>query len=1062
MRLKSIDGPLAVHNGNNGILNSPKRINTLQNSNITTTNYNNTTTNYTTSTNTTNNSINGIDNVITEFQNTEDLNILNNVVQDKVQWCQASLQEAHHNAKNNTHRRLHLVNVNINNTNTNTLAATLRNRQRQGVPPTPPTHLKNTPAKSASNNSICSQRSSPDDTSFIEYEDAQQSCSSADVSPQDEDRCFDISDSESSEDGNLSNRGTVQRRGIVNPNYPGFQHLAHTLTSDAEYTDDDLDCVSPVHGEIIRDSLTAKLEAEANNNNNVEESDTDYKIDSVNRLDSVENIQKVFYDKPVYNIEDDSEFNQNSECSSANSNNSGDEDAEVKVNLNIRLDERAIPIEDIVGDFRQEIEEELGRVSLHSEAIFDSSSLPRIEKATIQELEEAAEKLQVLKDPSPTAIKYNIEPNIEQPFNKLSPSKSLPLHQILEDSEIIRKNLVDSTFTISSDLKEDNLSTELKLCKTDIVTQTSLQEVDQLTQTSNTAISPASLESAISSEEKKMEDPLQVKIVDAFLSSAKENICGPNLPKLLVDANLNFGESKMEIDTCLKKKDSNRELEELECQIKKIKSDTHLPEEEIEKFCKEDITNGYKEKEDDSTVPRKKEKVETHAKKRRDYNQQTGSLIMFPRREGGARSRETLNRRSVPIVREKKKANHESLGSFDVYNIETAMPKIDLEAIECHLRAAREEERRVKEKYPKQEKLNLDNLKVPEVQERFERTVDEKLLEENRADSTIENQWNTISSIILNTAKEVIGTKTQRREETWFDEECKQAIQERNEAHKNYILRRTRGLCCFLSLIYCYKPINFTKCIISGMNLQICFMNESLSDTDSPSSDSECPMTNPKHHKSNNNSLKSPTKAEKTQQPPARPATLSLSQQPQQLVREPLQELDFFSRQARLQTEARMALAQAKEMARMQMEIEKQRQKKSPITEMIRTSMEKVGIPFPEDKRRLSRQILTDMNVAQLQVIVNDLHTQIENLNDSLVKFLMARDDLHMEQDSMLVDIEDLTRYLGAKEQVLKEQNLPPTKNNNTPPSPAPSSPLQALNSSVKPHLHRIASLVKK
>lgn len=34
-------------------------------------------------------------------------------------------------------------------------------------------------------------------------------------------------------------------------------------------------------------------------------------------------------------------------------------------------------------------------------------------------------------------------------------------------------------------------------------------------------------------------------------------------------------------------------------------------------------------------------------------------------------------------------------GSFDVYNIETAMPVIDLEAIENHLKAAREEERRV-------------------------------------------------------------------------------------------------------------------------------------------------------------------------------------------------------------------------------------------------------------------------------------------------------------------------------------------------------------------------------
>lgn len=94
------------------------------------------------------------------------------------------------------------------------------------------------------------------------------------------------------------------------------------------------------------------------------------------------------------------------------------------------------------------------------------------------------------------------------------------------------------------------------------------------------------------------------------------------------------------------------------------------------------------------------------------------------------------------------------------------------------------------------------------------------------------------------------------------------------------------------------------------------------------------------------------------------------------------------------------------------LQIERQRQKKSPITEMVRNSLEKVGIPFPEEKRRLSRQILTEMNVAQLQVIVNDLHTQIEILNENLVKYLMERDDLHMEQDSMLVDIEDLTRYL--------------------------------------------------
>lgn len=107
------------------------------------------------------------------------------------------------------------------------------------------------------------------------------------------------------------------------------------------------------------------------------------------------------------------------------------------------------------------------------------------------------------------------------------------------------------------------------------------------------------------------------------------------------------------------------------------------------------------------------------------------------------------------------------------------------------------------------------------------------------------------------------------------------------------------------------------------MNLQICFMNETVSDNESPNSDSECPMTNPKQPKTATPKTSSVYNSyqEKVAPPPARPATLSIGQPLLQPVKEPMTETDFFARQARLQTEARMALAQAKEMARMQMEV---------------------------------------------------------------------------------------------------------------------------------------------
>ncbi|XP_071453900.1 uncharacterized protein Schip1 [Hetaerina americana] len=323
-----------------------------------------------------------------------------------------------------------------------------------------------------------------------------------------------------------------------------------------------------------------------------------------------------------------------------------------------------------------------------------------------------------------------------------------------------------------------------------------------------------------------------------------------------------------------------------------------------------------------------------------------------------------------------RKTSPEVRGGFDVYNIETAMPTIDLDAIETHLRAA--EERR-------------------------------------------------------------------RRNDR---EEIRRRLAMGPEADDGYATGR--------------KP-SLQSRLQSGMNLQICFMNETLSDGESPSGsdDSSPPLSSslpslPHPPPSQaHNSDPSPATALSHHTPPR---TLSLKsnvlsarggatshslpaggvvgrwdilgsegQPPYQPLMAKWDGEDFFGRQARLQAEARVALAQAKEMAHMQMEVERQRLKaNSPITQMVRASLLKVGLVFPVDRRRVSRQMLTEMNVAQLQVIVNDLHTQIEVLNEDLVRLLMERDDLHMEQDSMLVDIEDLTRYLGAKEKALKESGRDP------------------------------------
>ncbi|XP_041032138.1 schwannomin-interacting protein 1 isoform X5 [Carcharodon carcharias] len=188
----------------------------------------------------------------------------------------------------------------------------------------------------------------------------------------------------------------------------------------------------------------------------------------------------------------------------------------------------------------------------------------------------------------------------------------------------------------------------------------------------------------------------------------------------------------------------------------------------------------------------------------------------------------------------------------------------------------------------------------------------------------------------------------------------------------------------------------------SGMNLQICFVNDSGSDKDSDADDS-----------------KTETSLDTPLSPMSKQSSSYSDRDTTEEESESLDDMDFLTRQKKLQAEAKMALAMAKPMAKMQVEVEKQNRKKSPVADLL-PHMPHISESLM--KRSLKPTDLRDMTIGQLQVIVNDLHSQIESLNEELVQLLLIRDELHMEQDAMLVDIEDFTRHAESQQKHMAEK----------------------------------------
>ena len=78
----------------------------------------------------------------------------------------------------------------------------------------------------------------------------------------------------------------------------------------------------------------------------------------------------------------------------------------------------------------------------------------------------------------------------------------------------------------------------------------------------------------------------------------------------------------------------------------------------------------------------------------------------------------------------------------------------------------------------KRKRWNIDKLKNEEDLNLYQQKINKKL-EDTNGIQDVQTEWNKIKNVIVEAAKESLGEKKGKRNEEWFDEECRTAIQER-------------------------------------------------------------------------------------------------------------------------------------------------------------------------------------------------------------------------------------------------------------------------------------------
>uniref|UniRef100_A0A0R3RUC6 SCHIP-1 domain-containing protein n=1 Tax=Elaeophora elaphi TaxID=1147741 RepID=A0A0R3RUC6_9BILA len=182
----------------------------------------------------------------------------------------------------------------------------------------------------------------------------------------------------------------------------------------------------------------------------------------------------------------------------------------------------------------------------------------------------------------------------------------------------------------------------------------------------------------------------------------------------------------------------------------------------------------------------------------------------------------------------------------------------------------------------------------------------------------------------------------------------------------------------------------------TAMNLQICYIND-LKDNEDEEESSDDDFTVPKS-KSAPNLRSSVIDGSNLNASQLRQAVSAIKEKRQVL-----------------EEETKMMLAKAKQAARMQMEIEK-----------LNTNRFTTAVP-----PKASRFQLSKMTRQQLIEISEKISKRISEENAELMRLLVEKDSLYMQQDSMLVDIEDMIQHESNSESLnlpdfLKVQATPP------------------------------------